>query len=130
MRKYKYFFDFLAILTFALHLFLVSSKTIYYSTVTAPRLRLREIPQEQRQQKGGKAMYHVAQDSTADAALTTQHSPHSTIHDKAMWISSPSNLSKPALLSTAPRLLLPGLPRERLVSPCLFWFPSTLFSTL
>lgn len=132
MRKYKYFFDFPAILTFAWYLFMVSSKTNYYTTVTAlifPATAPRFKSTKAARGRGS----HVPRGSGHHGRM--QHhrpalTPWAAPVGRAVWTSSPSHLSNPApLLATSPRLLSPSGLKSSHLAP-LSLLPSTFFSTL
>lgn len=125
MRESEDFFAFPAVLTFALHLFMVSSKTNYYSTVTVlifpatwPGLTWKKFSKKRRWQEGEEATRCVAR-----AAQRTPHSPPR--HHQAAFGSWVLSIS-PAQRFSPPTAAPAAWSAVRAPS----WFPSILTSLL
>lgn len=120
MRESKDFFDFPAVLTFALHLFVVSSKTnylllYYHSTYFPSHMTWAKSERNSPRNKGSK------KERKPCAVWLGPHSRCSAHHPGTIkLISRPEHLPSPALLSTPQQLLSPGL----LWAPT--WFSSIL----
>lgn len=132
MRKYKYFFDFPAILTFAWYLFMVSSKTNYYTTVTAlifpataPRFK------STRAARGRGSHVPRGSGHHGGCSITAQHSPPGQ-HPWAGLCGLPLLATFPTQppFSPPPRSSCRLAASRALTWPPLSLLPSTFFSTL